>query len=194
MTKEVTRNSGIGAIGNINWGTHFCQFYNTKQDLVDIIIPYLKVGLENNEFCIWVASNPLEAKKTFKMFVSNPETYLEKGQIEIIHYDDWYLKRGFFDTQEILNGLMEKLNKSLANGYDGLRLFEGLFSLEEEYRDDFAEYEREINRVIDNSNMLVLCTYFLRKYNASEIFNIIERHQFALIKRKGKWEKIRNSR
>lgn len=63
MTEEVTRNSGIGAIGNINWGTHFCQFYNTKQDLVDIIIPYLKAGLENNEFCIWVASNPLEAKK-----------------------------------------------------------------------------------------------------------------------------------
>lgn len=194
MTEEVTRNSGIGAIGNINWGTHFCQFYNTKQDLVDIIIPYLKAGLENNEFCIWVASNPLEAKKTFKMFVSNPETYLKKGQIEIIHYDDWYLKKGFFDTQEILNGLMEKLNKALANGYDGLRLFEGLFSLEEEYRDDFAEYEREINRVIDNSHMLILCTYFFRKYNAAEIFNIIERHQFALIKRKGKWKKIRNSK
>lgn len=84
---------------------------------------------------------------------------------------------------------MEKLNKALANGYEGLRLFEGLFSLEEEYRDDFAEYEREINRVIDNSHMLVLCTYFLRKYNAAAIFNIIERHQFALIKRKGKWEK-----
>lgn len=192
MTKEVTRNSGIDTIGSVNWGTHFCQFYNTKQDLVDIIIPYLKTGLENNEFCVWVASNPLEAKKSFRKSVSNLDTYLEKGQIEIIHYDDWYLKRGFFDTRDILNGLMEKLNKALANGYDGLRLFEGIFSLEEEYRDDFAEYEREINRVIGNSHMLVLCAYFLSKYNAAEIFNIIERHQFALIKREGKWEKIRN--
>lgn len=75
-----------------------------------------------------------------------------------------------------------------------MRLFEGIFSLEEEYRDDFAEYEREINRVIGSSHMLVLCTYFLRKYNAAEIFSIIERHQFALIKREGKWEKMRNFR
>ncbi|HWQ47498.1 MAG TPA: MEDS domain-containing protein [Methanosarcina sp.] len=194
MTKEVTRNSGIDAIGNVNWGTHFCQFYNTKQDLVDIIIPYLKAGLENNEFCIWVASNPLEATKTFKKSVFDSQTYLEKGQIEIIHHNDWYLKRGFFDTQEILNGLVEKLNKSLANGYEGLRLFEGFFSLEEEYRDDFAEYEREINRVIGNYHMLILCTYFLRNYNSAEIFNIIERHQFSLIKREGKWEEIKNFR
>ena len=117
---------------------------------------------------------------------------VKEGQIEIIHYDDWYLKRGFFDTQEILNGLFEKVNRALADGYDGLRLFEGIFSLEEEYRDDFAEYEREINRLIDNSQMLVLCTYYLSRYNAAEIFNIIESHQFALIKKEGKWEKIKN--
>ncbi len=159
---------------------------------MDIIIPYLKAGLENNEFCVWIASNPMEAKKTFKKSVSGSQTYLEKGQIEIIHHNDWYLKRGFFNTQEILKDLNEKLSKALANGYDGLRLFEGLYSLEEEYRDDFTEYEREINRVIGNSHMLVLCTYPLIKYNAAEIFNIIERHQFALIKREGKWEKIRN--
>ncbi|WP_292391768.1 MEDS domain-containing protein [Methanosarcina sp. UBA5] len=194
IMKEVTRNSGIDAIGNVNWGTHFCQFYNTKQDLVDIIIPYFKAGLENNEFCIWVASNPLEAKKSFKKFVPDPDTYLEKKQIEIIHYDDWYLKRGFFDTQMILNGLVEKLNKALANSYEGLRLFEGIFSLEEEYRDDFAEYEREMNRIMGNNPMLVLCTYSLSKYNVAEIFNIIENHQFALIKREGKWEKIKRSK
>lgn len=192
MTKEVTRNSGIDVIGRVNWGTHFCQFYNTKQDLMDIIIPYLKAGLENNEFCIWVASNPLEAKKSFEKSVSDLDIYLEKGQIEIIHYDDWYLKRGFFDTQDILNGLFEKFNRALADGYDGLRLFEGIFSLEKEYRDDFAEYEREINQLIDNSQMLVLCTYYLSKYNAAEIINIIESHQFALIKKEGKWEKIKN--
>jgi hypothetical protein len=43
---------GIDIIGDMPWGTHFCQFYQTKEDLMDIFIPYFKAGLENNELCI----------------------------------------------------------------------------------------------------------------------------------------------
>lgn len=56
------RKSGIGVIGDLPWGTHFCQFYKTKKDLTDILVPYFKAGLENNEFCIWVTSEPLTEK------------------------------------------------------------------------------------------------------------------------------------
>jgi hypothetical protein len=53
------RNSGIALIGEVPWGTHFCQFYQTRKDLIDILVPYFKAGLENNEFCMWVTSEPL---------------------------------------------------------------------------------------------------------------------------------------
>jgi light-regulated signal transduction histidine kinase (bacteriophytochrome) len=43
------RNSGIDFIGDVPWRTHFCQFYQTKEDLMDILVPYFKAGLENNE-------------------------------------------------------------------------------------------------------------------------------------------------
>lgn len=194
MTKEVTRKSGIDAIGDISWGAHLCQLYHTKQDLVDVIIPYLKAGLENNEFCIWVASNPLEAKKAFGKSVPDLEIYLEKRQIEIIHYNDWYLKEGFFYPQKVLKSWVEKLDKALASGYDGLRLTEGIFSLENEYRDDFVGYEREIGRIIGNYQIIALCTYPLNQYGASEIIDVITNHQFALVKMEGKWEKIKSFR
>ncbi len=29
------------------WGIHFCQFYQTKEDLMDILVPYFKAGLED---------------------------------------------------------------------------------------------------------------------------------------------------
>ena len=58
--QEEMRHSGIDVIGSVPWGTHFCQFYQTKQDLVDILVPYFKAGLENNEFCMWITSEPLE--------------------------------------------------------------------------------------------------------------------------------------
>ena len=53
------RKSGIEFVGGVPWGTRFCQFYQTKQDLIDILVPYFAEGLRNNEFCVWVAFEPL---------------------------------------------------------------------------------------------------------------------------------------
>jgi hypothetical protein len=49
---EKLRKSGIDIAGDVPWGTHICQFYDSKEDLADILIPYFKLGLENNEFCL----------------------------------------------------------------------------------------------------------------------------------------------
>ena len=63
---EKMRKSGINIIGDLPWGAHFCQFYQTKEDLTDILVPFFKAGLENNEFCMWVTSQALEAKRQKK--------------------------------------------------------------------------------------------------------------------------------
>ena len=57
------RHTGIHIIGDVPWGTHFCQFYQDKQDLIDTLVPYFKAGLENNEFCMWITSEPLRAEE-----------------------------------------------------------------------------------------------------------------------------------
>ena len=62
-----TRKSGIEVIGNIPWGTHFCQFYRTKKELVDTLVPYFRAGLENNEFCICITTDNLLADDTLKV-------------------------------------------------------------------------------------------------------------------------------
>jgi MEDS: MEthanogen/methylotroph, DcmR Sensory domain len=49
MTEE-PRKTGIGPLGEISWGTHFCHFYESKEDLLDVVVPFFKAGLENNEF------------------------------------------------------------------------------------------------------------------------------------------------
>ena len=57
MTTEL-RKTGIDFIGDIPWGTHLCHFYETKDDLLDILIPYFKSGLEDNEFWVWIIFPP----------------------------------------------------------------------------------------------------------------------------------------
>jgi PAS domain S-box-containing protein len=191
------RHSGIGIIEDVPWGTHFCQFYQTTEDLIDILVPYFKTGLENNEFCIWVTSQPLEveeAKEALRKVVPDIDVYLKKGQLEIISYSHWYVKEGAFDSDRVLNGWVEKLNKALANGYDGLRLTGNTFWLEKEDWNDFIDYEKEVDRVLGNYQMIALCTYNLDRCNATEIIDVVINHQFALIKKNGKWEQIESSK
>jgi PAS domain S-box-containing protein len=194
---EKLRKSGIDIIGDISWGTHFCQFYQTKEDLMDIFIPYFKAGLENNEFCIWITSKTLkveETKKVLRRAIPDFDTYLENGQIELIPCTHWYLKEGNFDSERVLNGLVEKLNKALANGYDGLRLTECTFGLKNEDWNAFTNYEKKVDRIIENYQIMALCTYSLGNCNAVGIIDVIANHRFALIKREGKWEQIESSK
>jgi len=98
--EEKLRKSGIDIIGDVPWGTHFCHFYHTKEDLADILVPYFKAGLENNEFCIWVMSQPLEVEEAIealKKAVPDADVYLEKGQIEINSYTYLHLSGSIYD-------------------------------------------------------------------------------------------------
>jgi PAS domain S-box-containing protein len=191
------RKSGLDFVGNIAWGTHMCQFYKTKQDLIDVLVPYFCDGLKNNEFCVWVTSeflNTQEAIKAMQKALPDFQSYLEKGQIEIFPYTEWYLKEGKFELQRVLNGWVEKHDKAITAGYAGLRVTGNPFwlSSSKDWK-DFTEYEAEINKVIDNYKLLVLCTYSLDKCGANEIIDVVINHKFGMIKRAGKWTLIESS-
>jgi PAS domain S-box-containing protein len=190
------RVSGVDVVGNIPWGTHFCQFHQINKELMNVVIPYFKAGLENNEFCIWITSESLsveEAKKALRKSIPNFDTYFNKGQIEVIPYADWYLKEGAFNSQKILDGWIEKLNLALTSGYDGLRVTESVCWLEKESLNDFVNYEKKLDSIIGKYPIIALCTYFLDKCNTIEIIDIVTNHQFALIKKEGKWEQSKSS-
>jgi hypothetical protein len=123
MSGEKLRNSGIDIIGDVPWGTHFCQLYQTKEDLTDILVPYFKAGLENNELCVWVIPQLLEEKEATEVLrkaVPDIDAYLEKGQIEIISYTHRRISGFVLHPQKSLNHLIEETNQALASGYDGL--------------------------------------------------------------------------
>jgi PAS domain-containing protein len=196
LKSDLPRKSGLGFIGDVSWGTHLCQFYQTKEDLIDILVPYFRAGLENNEFCMWVTAEPLneeEAKKAMENAVPNFSRYVKRGQIEIISYKDWYVKGGGFDSDRVLRGWVSKLDDAVEKGFVGLRLTGNTFWLEKEDWRAFTDYEEAVNNVIGRYRMIAVCTYSLDKCNANEIIDVIKNHQFALIKRRGRWELIEST-
>ncbi len=193
---QPNRKTGIGIIGEVLWGTHFCQFYRTPQDLLDILVPYFMEGLRNNEYCMWVTSEPLKAKAARAALAAampDYDDYARQGQIEIIPHTEWYLRGGSFNSERVLSGWVEKLDAALAAGYEGLRLTGNTFWLEKEHWAAFTDYEAEVDSVIGRYRMLAVCTYSLDRCGANEILDVIANHRFALIRREERWELIESA-
>ena len=182
-------------IANLPWGTHCCYFYNTKKDLLEVLLPYFRAGLLNNEFCIWVTSKPsdrTDAVRALRKALPKFDSYLRRGQIEILPYTEWYVKEGVLDSQKVLSGWLRKFNQAAARGYEGMRLTGDTLWLEKASWQNFAHYEKAVHNSLTEYRIKALCTYPLEKCQASEVIDVVENHGYALIKR-GTWELIENS-
>ena len=192
MTAEM-RKSGIDVLGDMPWGTHFCLFYETKEDVLDTLVSYCKAGLEDHEFCLWVVAEPItvdEAGKALKRAVPDLDRYLADHSIEIVSAGDWYLEGGSFDLNRVIGGWNEKLAHALARGYAGVRVTGDTAWLEKKDWKDFCEYEELLNESVANQRLAVLCTYPLAACGAAEILDVVRTHQFATAKRHGRWDVI----
>jgi C4-dicarboxylate-specific signal transduction histidine kinase len=188
-----TRKTGIDVVGDMPWGTHFCLFYDTKADLLDMLISYCKAGLESEEFCLWVVAEPLtieEALAALKDAVPDIDRYLADSSIEIVSARDWYLQSGTFDLKRVTGGWHEKLARASARGYAGVRVTGDTAWLEKKDWKDFCEYEEGLNVAVANQRLAVLCTYPLAACGAAEILDVVRTHQFALARRHGSWDVI----
>ena len=190
MKNTNSRKLGLEVIEEVAWGTHLCFFYDSINDYFDIIKPYIKTGLENNEFCVWIIPKDLETEKASEILqtaIPNLDCYQQKRQIEILQYSECYVNNGRFDGDAVITYWENKLDKALSAGFDGLRV-EGDTSWVGTNRwRPFMDYESKIDNEMSNKKILVICSYPLKKIEAREIIDIIENHQFALIRRNEKW-------
>jgi C4-dicarboxylate-specific signal transduction histidine kinase len=188
-----TRKTGIDVVGDLPWGSHFCLFYETKEDLLGTSIPYCKSGLESEEFCLWVVAEPLtieEATNALKDAMPGLDRYLADSSIEITSARNWYLQGGTFDLKRVTDGWHEKLARASARGYAGVRVTGDTAWLAKKDWKHFYEYEEGLNEAVANQRLAVLCTYPLAQCGALEILDVVRTHQFALAKRHGSWDAI----
>jgi len=187
------RNTGIEPVGEMPWGTHFCHFYETKDDLLETLLSFFKVGLEAGEFCAWVVSEPLTEEEVWQALdraVPGLGRYVADQSIEVLKARDVYLAGGEINLHRIIGNWSAKLERALSRGYQGIRVSGNTAWLEQKQWRDFMEYETELNRGIGDQPMLVLCTYPLTTCGATEFLDVAGTHQFAVAKRRGRWEVV----
>ena len=185
------RKTGIDVVGVRPWGTHLCQVYETKDDLLDTLVPYFKAGLASNEHCVWIIANPLtetEARAALGEAVPVLDRHFAERSIEIVLARDWYFEDDPFSPMSTMKRWKEKLADALGRGYDGLRVAGQVSWLSATQWKALCDYEKALDESMSNQPMIVLCTYPAGITGAAEILAAARTHHVSLTPRHAQWE------
>jgi signal transduction histidine kinase/ActR/RegA family two-component response regulator len=193
QTTRAVRKTGLEVLGDRPWGSHFCVFYETDEDLIEMLVPYFKAGIENNELCFWVLSDSLteeDAWRALNRAIPATDRPLIRRSIEFMRSEDCYLKEGVFDLNRVTEEWGARLKRALDAGYEGIRVsgYAGWPQTREWPK--FWEYEGRLNESIADQRMIVLCTYSLVGSSGFDILDVAHTHQCAVSRRIGNWQII----
>jgi len=194
IEKKVNHSSLI--LEKLLFGNHFCYLYDNKSDLLDVLVPYFKLGLENNESCLWVISKDLSKKEVMESLrkeVKNLDSYFNKGQLKLFENDEWYRDSDAFIAKDVINEWLKHLNNALKKGFKGLRLTGDIRLLDMKELESFIEYEIQVNSIFELEKIIAVCTYKVGLYNKFQLLDIASSHQFVLTKTLGDLKIINNA-
>ena len=178
MVKKVLRKTGLPAVGEVPWGSHFCVFYETKRDLLDILVPYFKAGLEANEICVsYVGSHEFhsieETKRALAKRLPEFDELFRKGNIELIDRDEWFGSNGNINVPRTVARFRRKLDYARARGFSGLRFHGSSAWLRVHlHAGGFVRYEQELDSILANQPTIVACTFPLKLTGAEQILDL----------------------
>src|ERR1043166_9786878 len=118
--------------------------------LLDTLVPYFKAGLEGEELCVWVVSEPLterEAEDALRQALPDLDWHLAEHHLEIVGAREWYLDGGTFEIDRVTRAWAQKLDRALADGRAGLRVSGNTAWLEGKDWKAFCDYERTVNEI-----------------------------------------------
>lgn len=193
---QTPRKSGLPAVGDLPWGSHFSIFYETKQDLLDILVPFFKAGLENNESCLWIVMRYQfltvnEAKNCLRKALPDFDRLQREGRIEVVARKEWFHVNGKVDLAHAAANFQKKLDEALTRGSTGLRLTGSPAWIRNHLRPEkFREFEQEVDEVFDSQRVIAACTFPLTLSGARQILDAARLHQFSVTVRNGVWKRV----
>jgi len=191
------RDTGLKAVGEVPFGTHFCIFDETKKDLLDILVPYFRAGVESNELCVCYGGSyefhtiP-EAKRRLSRELPELDQLLKDRKIEILARKDWFGVAGNISLPKTLDRFQKKVAYALRGGFSGLRFHGSSPWLKLSVGENgFLDYEQKLDLLLASQPAICVCTFPLFLTGAEQILDAARTHQFALTVRHGKWKKVK---
>jgi len=166
-------------------GDHLCCLYETNEEQQEVLTGFLRQGLERDEKVLCVPDTRSEEAGTGYLFDEefDVKPFLSSGQLEVLTFDETYLRKGAFDPDEMIDLLRTETELALAQDYRGLRITAemnwALRGLPDSER--LMEYESKLNQFFPGSKCIGLCQYDRRLFHPALLMDVLAIHPRAII-------------
>jgi two-component sensor histidine kinase/PAS domain-containing protein len=175
--------SGLQTVPHLQWGSHLAHFFGSGDELRDVLVPYFKAGLENNERCLWVtgeAFNAEQARSALRAAVPDLDKRERGEQIEIANGGEWYAAGEKLRPNDLVIDLVQREQAALGRGYAGLRTNGNCAWVSREQWPDFLEYETLVQKAVSGRRMICMCSFCADQLRDGSHLDVMERHDMAV--------------
>ncbi|MBI5376916.1 MAG: MEDS domain-containing protein [Candidatus Schekmanbacteria bacterium] len=174
------------ALHKLDVHDHLCLIYETQQEQFAAVVPFIRIGLERKEKCVYIAddnsaSSVIDAMRTEGIDV---ETAIKSGALAVLTKKDAYLKNGYFDPDLMIQFLKDAVDSAKAEGFKALRATgEMTWALGNDIGvERLIEYEAKLNYLLPKSDILAICQYNRKRFSPEIILDIIHTHPLVVYK------------
>jgi len=164
---------------------HICAFFNSTDEEHRVLRSFLKDGFDQGERAFHIVDPELREDHLKRLAEAGIDVQkgMDSGQLEVLPWQDAYLREGKFDQNAMLALMEEVLRSGAAIGYPLTRLLAHMewALLDKADVNDLLEYETRLNHMLPKYNDPVICTYDLSKFGASLAMDIMRTHPVVII-------------
>lgn len=166
-------------------GCHACAFFHTRDEEYQILLPFVKDGLETGDKTFQFVDKTHRAERLARLRESGIDIVdaQQHGQFDMLSWEDGYLRDGRFDQQAMLALLEDLFSAAKKQGFGLTRLWANMeWALSElPGVHDIVEYESRLNYILPNYDQVTVCTYDLTRFSAAVTMDILRTHPQVII-------------
>jgi hypothetical protein len=169
---------------------HICGFFDSENERYEVILPYLKEGLENNEEVLNIlesTSYPDHCQRLSNAGIPVEEKLASK-QLKVLSADETYLKGGTFAADKMYDMVEEALINSKRSGYDSIRAcgdmswaLKNVPGTDELIQYEARLYEARLNELTPKHSCSLICMYDINKFSGRAFADILATHPHIIL-------------
>src|SRR6266702_6143316 len=174
----------IAALEQLGPHDHFCSIYESPQEHYAVAIPFIRIGLDRGEKCIYIADDGTvgDVRQAMQSEGIDVERAIASKALVLATKEQAYLEHGSFDPDWMFSFWKEATQLAISEGFSALRatgetewVLRGGRGLER-----WMEYESRLTHTLSESNCSALCQYNRRLFPPELILDVIRTHPMVV--------------
>src|SRR5262245_31181027 len=184
MNLELERTPLIESLEQLGLHDHLCAIYENPEEHYAVAIPFMRMGLDRGEKCIYIADDGTldDVKQAMQSEGIDVERAIDSNSLTLATKEQAYLKRGSFDPDWMFSFWKEATDSALSEGFPALRVtgetewvVRGGRGLER-----WMEYESRLTHALLDNNCSALCQYNRHRFPPELILDVIRTHPVVI--------------